>query len=257
MPFDPASIGPEAKAKDIEIGEDFGSDDVLRQLDVSILGADKYATSLVLYGWPATQTQKMREVRALLGTALIQRDSAKAAKKTTNAALLDAVRAGKNARGAARTALTTARNELFEQGQLDLVNQIDGVLAVTAGSGAHAKLLAQQLGNLGPLLSQADVAAILGDAAAPVQNLVSTAATALDVAIKSKDRPLGTPPETEYINLLDGVAVVLVRTLRKAGRAAAKALGQPDIADAFQLSELYRTPPHRAADEPPPNPPST
>lgn len=255
MPFDPASVGPEAKAEYIETGEDFGSERVLSQLDVSILAADKYAASLALYGWPASQTQKMREVRDLIHAAVVQRAATKADKKTSNAALRDAVRNGKIARGSARASLATARNVLFEQSKLELVNQIDSVLAVTAGSGWDAKLLAEQLGNLGGLLTHAEVAPILGESATPIADRVSTAATALDVAIKSRGRPHGTPAATEQVNLLDGVGAVLLRTLRKAGRTTAKALGQPEIADAVELDELYgRTGSDTGEDSPPSGP---
>lgn len=245
MPVDPASIAPEAKAKAIETGEDFGSDDVLAQLDVSLLNADKYASSLVQYGWPAAQTQKLRELRDLIQTALVRRKGAQAAKKTTNAALRQAIFDGKTARAAARGALTTARNELFEQGKLDAVNRIDGVLAVTARSGAHPAPLAEQLGNLGALLADPDVAAVLADSAAALQDRVSAAATGLDVAMKSKDRPHGTPPETAEVNLLDGLAVMGLRALRQIARAAARAEGRREIADAFELNQLYRTVPRR------------
>ncbi|HEY8428842.1 MAG TPA: hypothetical protein VIL20_10725 [Sandaracinaceae bacterium] len=243
MPVDPASVAPEARAQAIKIGEDFGSDDVLAQLDVSILNADKHAASLSSFGWPATQTQKLRDLRAMIRAALVQRAAAKAAKKVTNAALRQAVSEGKIARSAARGALNTARNELFEKGKLELVNRIDALLAVTASSGAKPTPLAEQLGNLGELLTHPEVVSILGDSAASIQNRVSTALTGLEVAIESKDRPHGTPPETEDVNLLDGLAVIALRALRKVARTAARAEGRPEIAAAFELNHLYRTVP--------------
>ncbi len=256
MTFDPASIGPEAQGYYTHIGEEFGSEDVLSQLDLSILGADKYAPKLSFYGWPASQTQKMKDVRELLAAALVARGAAKADRKTNNAALHDAMRAGKNAKRAARTALFTARNELFEQSKLDLVNQIDSLLATTPGVGHDAKLLSKQLGNLGELLANDQVAPILGDGATSLQTRVTTAATALDVAMASKGRPRGTPEATQHVNLLDGVGAVLVRTLRKAGRAAARAEGQPDIANAFELNALYGRSRHTQADPTQANPTS-
>lgn len=199
----------------------------------------------------------MREVRDLIAASLISRAAAKADTKTTNAALRDAVKVGKNARAASHAALTTARHALFEEGNTELANRIDSLLAVTASSRADAVLLAQQLGNLGGLLTHAEVAPKLGDAAAGVQTMVTTASSALDVALKSKGRVRGTPAETEQVNLLDGVAVIQLRTVRKAGRAAARALGRPDVATAFELHELYGSASRAREDGPPPTPPVT
>lgn len=257
MSFDPASIGSEARASYIELGSHFGTDDVLAQLDLSLLGLEKYGADLVVFGWPASQTEKLRVLRDMIAAAVVQRAGAKASKKTANASLLDAMRNGKIARGTARTALATARNELFEKGELDIVNQIDAVLTVTSSSGDDPKRLVEQLGTLAGLITQDKVVSVLGDSAGPIETAVTTAIGALDATIKAKGRPHGTPAETEHLNFLEGAAVVLLRTLRKAARTAARALGRPDIADTFELNVLYRTTRRRPGEPDATTPPTT
>jgi hypothetical protein len=55
-----------------------------------------------------------------------------------------------------------------------------------------------------------------------------------------KAEPRGTLAETEKLDLIDGIIVSLVRMAQKAGDAAAKELGEPSIATAFELSVLYK-----------------
>ena len=51
----------------------------------------------------------------------------------------------------------------------------------------------------------------------------------------------GTPAQTELLDLIDGIIVGLSRGARRAARAAAKASGEPAMATAFELTELYRS----------------
>ncbi|MDI3290893.1 hypothetical protein [Polyangium sp. 15x6] len=75
-------------------------------------------------------------------------------------------------------------------------------------------------------------------------------ATALRVAAKAKAEPKGTPVETETLDLIDGIIVSLARTAREAAEAAARELGEPAIATAFELSALYKRRGRKKADEP-------
>ena len=65
-------------------------------------------------------------------------------------------------------------------------------------------------------------------------------AKALRDAAKVKAEPLGTPVETETLDLIDGMIASLARTAKDAADAAARELSEPSIATAFEPSALYR-----------------
>jgi hypothetical protein len=64
-------------------------------------------------------------------------------------------------------------------------------------------------------------------------------AAAVRAAAEGLSAPRGTPQETEKLDLLDGIIVELARAASEAAKAASKELGEPAMATAFELRELY------------------
>lgn len=239
MPLDLSTIPPEMREALIDTGRDFSSTDVLRQIEKMLNANTVHGTYVLSHGFTASQVEMAGQVRDALLAAGVARDRAKTQKKATNAALLDAMRAGKNARFTARSSFSSALFELALTGNVDAVNAIKAALDATSSAGSDAKKLRDQLELLAGLLEDEAIRGKTPDAENLRTTLTSRAA-AIDIARQNRTTPAGTPVETEDINLIDGLGVELVRLARKAARAAARALGQPAIADAYELDELYQ-----------------
>lgn len=255
MAVDPNLIAPVEKARLIRIGAGFGSADTQAQADITINAATKQLSLIRGHGFPEAKLVMLTEVRELSRTASVDREGARTDRKVTNAALLDATRAGKAARLRVRNNLESARSDLAMFGGADApaaANLIDGVLARTRTAGADAKALGEQLQQLHDTLANAAVRAAIGEEAATLETELATCVTALDVARSANASARGTRTETEWIDLLDGLLVELVRAARRAARSAAKALGQPALADEFELSALYASTGRRTPPSPPP-----
>jgi hypothetical protein len=247
MPFDRSTIAPEAQAHNIEIGKDYASTDVLLQIDRLLKAWLKYQPLLIKHGYTEQLAQLTIDVRDAMQAAGVTRTRAKAEKKATNAALLDAMRVGKNARVSAHSLLAGARFAAELSGDRAAVNAIDAVLDATRRAGADAVAVRDQLHAIAKLLEVESVRTRIADAAA-LDAMLTTRADAIDIARQSRTRGGGTPAETDLVNLLDGLGVGLSRIGRKAGRAASNETGDPAIAEAVELVELYKSTGRRAAD---------
>ncbi len=241
MTFDPSKVDPAAKARLIELGSEYSSDDTLAQSDATLKALEDYSAPVGSHGFGADQVSLLTDVRDGISTESVQRNEARADKKQTNAALLDAMFVGKSARFSGRSGLNTARLTLELQGNTDAVRAIDKALNGTRVAGSSAKTLQEQLRQLRDAIAKPDIHAAVPDAD-NLQAMLESRAAALGVARRNKaPNPYGTPAETDRLDLLDGLAVELVRAARKAARAASRDLGEPAIADAFELRHLYQS----------------
>jgi hypothetical protein len=255
MAVDPNRIAPVEKARLIRIGAGFGTADAQAQADITINAATEKLSLIRGHGFAEAKLVMLTEIRELSRTASVDREGARTDRKVTNAALLDATRAGKAARLRVRSNLEGARGDLAMFGgaaALPAVNAIDAALASTRTAGADAKALGEQLQQLHDLLAHATVRAAVGEEAGTLETELATCVTALEVARSANASARGTRTETEWIDLLDGLLVELVRAARRAARSAAKALGQPALADEFELNALYASTGRRTPSTPPP-----
>ncbi len=240
MTFDRTTIAPEAQKHCIEIGERFGSSDTLRQADKTLTATQKYGDLLAKRGFGPSQVALLADVRDALLAAGVTRDLSRAGKKQTNAALLDAMSAAKGERFEIHAIYANARTALFMKGDLTSVNAIDVALASTSNAGDDAVLLGNQLGLLTDLLKTTAIREAVGEEpASAIETDAAARVAALTAARQQHAGPRGTPAETEYLNLLDGLVAILCRNARKAARAVARQSGQPAIAKELQLTELY------------------
>lgn len=248
MLIDRNTIAPAAQVHYIRIGKAFGSDDTLAQLDRTLDGVKKYRDLMAAKGFTLTHETLATNVRESLIAAGVVRAETRTGRKVTNAALLKAMSAAKGARFAAHSALDGARILLSMEGN-SVVLDIDKALHDTRSAGADAEELERQLRQLANVCAKEAVRAKLGDNAATLDAQLTTCIAALSTAREQKTGARGTPAETEYLDLLDGLAVELVRLARKAARAVARDLGQEAVATDLDLRELYKSTSRSAGDE--------
>jgi len=244
MAFDLSSVSPAARERATRVGAGFGTDQVTEQTEITLGASARRAAVLAKNGFRASHHARLTDLQALHTEARVARENARAGRKTTNTNLQDAMKNGKSARGRARTNLESARGDLEMTGTpeaMALVNKIDGVLAVTSTAGADPEALRDQLMQLHGVFDDPKVQELLEGEAASVQTELSTCATALEVASASHAYPPGTSAETDHLNFIEGLIVDLLRLARRAARSAARALGQPALAEEFELRALYRS----------------
>lgn len=257
MPIDIDSISPQAKARYIEVGQRYSSEDTLGQADATLTALATYAAPLVATGFATKDGTKLAGARDGLLAGGVQRKSAQAAAIQQRTAFGTALSGGKDERASARSVLLGARRDLDESvapEAVDAVAAIDAALQKTASSGGSPTELANQLGLLQQTLSNAAVAVAAADRGGPAA--VSALAAAIQ-SVQGTKGPAkrGTPAETERLDLFDGIIVELCRAARKAARVAARKAGTPALAKAFTLDHLDGRAAAPAPSAPPAPPP--
>jgi hypothetical protein len=243
MSIDLSSLSPQARSSYIRTGRQFGSPDTLAQANQTLQGLAAHGTDLVAHGFGAADAQRLTDARDALIEAGVGRTEARTEKKVTSATYLAQMKAGKAARASVLSILGACRRALHEQSgtaAADGVKQIDAALLQTRAAGDDAGALAEQLDVLRSVLVVPVVATAAKDRGGPAAVAELTdCASALRDALAARAGALGTPAETEYLDLLDGIVVTFARQARQAARAAAKRLGKPAMVADFELSKLY------------------
>lgn len=235
-----SDVAPEEPERLRRIGKNYATEQTVAQLDRTISGIGTYRDVLAPAGVSPAIEAYLASIRESLLAARADRADAVTGKKVTNAAVLDAMFVGKAARFVAHGHLDTARFFLAVAGNKAAV-EIEKVLKATRSSGSDPQELETQLTQLVRVVANADVRGALEASAEPLETQLNGAIAALNVARESKTSTRGTPEETDYLDMLDGLAVELCRRVRKMARAAAKQLRQPAIARELDLRELYKT----------------
>lgn len=244
-----SDIAPEERERLRNIGEDYATERVIAQLDRTRQGIQKFHDILSTRGVDEVLETLLANVLESLQVATDDRLDARVIKKVTNDALLSAMHAGKTARFAAHGVLDTAALVVAMAGNSQLAAEIRKVLDATRSAGADSLELQKQLRQLLRLAMHPDVRAQLGAKAEPLETQLDNAIAALEVARGSKSKTRGTPKETDYVNMLDGLAIELCRRVRKIARAAAKELNMPAIAKELDLRALYEGSGRRLEDD--------
>lgn len=242
MPFDSEKIAAATRHELILVGRKFGSEDTLAQAEKTSNALKTYGAKLALWGFNDEDTKRLGEARDALIAAGVGREAVRVGKKTTNNAYAAALETGKSRRLQARSVLSGARRVLADQGNVDAVRSVDTVLNHAPTAEESASKLADQLDTLHASLSEAPVAQAASQRGGPeiAAELVTCSAALRAISQEAATAP-GTPAATERLDLLDGIIVGLSRGARRAARAAAKASGEPAMATAFELTELYRS----------------
>jgi hypothetical protein len=118
--------------------------------------------------------------------------------------------------------------------------RVRSALEKTASAGEDTEKLATQLALLVEVLSQPEIAA---EASKRGANAPLAEAQALVVKLRAGARTLGARDvrslADERADIIEGLTIDLLRSARRAARAAATSLGRPEIAKAFELDLLY------------------
>lgn len=250
MTFDPEKIAANSRQELILAGRKFGSEDTLAQAEKTSNALKIYGARLALWGFNDEDTKQLAEARDALIAAGVGREVVRVGKKTTNKAYAAALETGKSKRLQARSVLSGARRVLADKGNVIAVQSVDTVLDHAPTAEESASKLADQLDTLRASLSEGPVAQAASQRGGPeiVAKLVTCSAALRAISQETATAP-GTPAETELLDLLDGIIVGLSRAARRAARAAAKASGEPAMAAAFELTELYRNTKRKKAAE--------
>ena len=244
MPLDLNAFPPVVRAKQIRLGEQFGSRDTLAQANQTITAYLAYGASLK-GGFIGGDNQRLTDARDLLVEAGVGREAARGDKKVTSRAYTDAVKSAQAARLTARSILTGLHDDFDESADPaapDTSRVIGTALKQTAIASDEAEPLAKQLDALANTLKLPSVAPTAAGREGPAAVLELTAAAA---ALRKADQDdagvRGTPAETQRLDQIDGIIVRLVRRARKEALAVSRATGNPALAEAFKLDKLYQS----------------
>lgn len=222
-------------------GRKFGSPDVLKQIDQAVKGFDMFLVSLSPHGFVAKDVALLKEVQRQLEEKLSGRVDVQLEKKGMTLDERALVGVGKMARSSARSVVTNALAELQLTGAAQaLQTPLIVVLKDTRLTPKVSVDVADQLERLSKVLGAEALKEVVqerggGDLAASL----AEKAMALREMISARTQPLGTPEQTEALDVLDGLAVSLLRRARRAASAATRATGNRAITDAFKLTHLY------------------
>jgi hypothetical protein len=240
MTIDVSTISAQAKARYIETGKHFSSEDTLAQGDATIGALNMHGTALEAYGFGPKDQAKLVDARDALLAAGVVRKSAQAGATQQRTTKAKAVRDGKTDRAGARSVLIGARRDLHESCAPEAaaaVATIDACLAKTSSSGGSQAELGKQLSLLRETLENPVIAAATADRGGPAA--VAGLTSAIQKVEGTTATPKrGTPEQTERLDLFDGIICELTRAARKAARVAARKAGTPALAHAFALTHL-------------------
>ena len=239
MPIDLSALSPEASAAYILVGRQFGSPDTTAQANQTLKGLSTYAAELVQHGFAVEDGARLADARDALVAAGADRVGAVGDKKVTNATHGAALQEGKSRRESARSILENTQRSLVESGTAVArlgAKVIGAALQQTRSVGADGGKLAEQLDVLSGALADPNVAPAAAGRGGPA---AVSALVAMAAELRASVAARAGSPETEQLDLLDGIIVALVRGARKAARAAAKRLGTPALTADFELTRLY------------------
>jgi len=243
-PLDLNAFPPAARAKQIRLGEQFGSRDTLAQANQTLTAYTAHGAALK-GGFIAADAQRLTDARDLLVDAGVGRDAARGEKKVTSQAYTDAVTSGQAVRLTTRSILTALRDDLEESaeaGASESLRMIGATLKQAATGSDEAEPLAKQLDAIANTLKHPAVAPAAATREGPAAEIaLNAAAAALRKADQDDAGVRGTPAETQRLDQIDGIIVRLVRRARKESLAVARATGNPSLAEAFKLDKLYQS----------------
>ncbi|MFO0574951.1 MAG: hypothetical protein U1A78_13260 [Polyangia bacterium] len=256
MALDLSKLTAERRLAFIRVGKQYSSTDTLRQAALTLQGFARYGKQVGDFGFVQKDADALAAAQDELVKKSSGREDRRAGRRQTAAAFEAAIRAGKRARQQARAVLQAVESELLDSGDA-AAPALGSVLVHTRSAGSDSQSLSEQLGQLERALGGKDVAALAKTRGGPAAVAALKAAQAgIASVVTSLPASSDTTDVTEQMDLLDGYIVELVRRARRAARAAAQALGQPDLARAFELSALYSSSAGGDKPDEPPTPPT-
>lgn len=238
MAIDINAIAPKAREKYLAIGERYATADVLAQADKTLLGLTLHGDLLILFGYGAGDGVRLAELRDVLLEHATNELQLAGTRKNNRKSYVTTLRNAKDARLSTRTALGMAGDDLLESGDEETARLIQTVLDDTSVEAEDAALL-DQLKALHPMLVAPAVEPfIAGRGGAALIERLTRAQTTLRSVLRGRAADPERTAASEIRDILDGMVVTSVRAARAAARVAARAHGQPAIAQAFRLNLL-------------------
>lgn len=242
MTLDLDAFSPAARARQIKVGQSFGSQDTLNQANRTLAAFGDYGAQVTSFGFNAKDAQQLKDARDMLVAAGVDRESSRGKKKVTSQALTGALKQGQQARLRARAILHGVLEDLEDLGAADAERTVTTALQQTAATPDTAERLAAQLERLAQTMTADGIAAVAAERGGPdAVTVLGQAAAGLRSADQNNAVGRGTPAETQRLDQIDGIIVRLARRARKAAVVAGRELGNPALAQAFRLDQLYRS----------------
>lgn len=242
MTFDVSKLSQEVRGHYIEIGRRYSSELTLAQAEHTLLSFGVHSASLIAHGFTQQDADLLKELREQLMGASVQREGARNDKKKRTQLRHTAIDQGQALKSLALAALSGI-SRAMAMGQINTAPETLKLLLVTLQSVERAEerasALAEELLVLRKLLDDKLISdAVKARNYVTLQSDLEAGAEALRKASAQSRILPGTQSETELLDLYDGMIVELTRSAKRAATAAAKRLGKPSIAEAFELKHL-------------------
>ena len=257
MPVNIEAMAPEAVAEYLELGQRYATANVLAQADKVIAGLDLYAAVLAESGFGAEDHADVIEARDDLraqetGTAEIASE-----RKAINQTAEDVIASAKQRRQTAITILKAVQRVLRQRGAKAALATVKSALSEARILTDDSQLPRHLTVLLGALVDPAVTAVVATRGGITTAADLSVFRDSVRVALEQRAAHPPTTAAAQRRDILDGILVTLARNARAAARMAARSLGQPAIAAAFELVHLESPRTRRAAPEAPtaPTPP--
>jgi hypothetical protein len=245
------AMSPEARAHFLAIGERYATTNTLAQADKIMLGLVIYGEVLALYGFGAEDAEDVAEARDALRAQDTGNAQAASQRKTLAQNGDDAIRNARQRRVVATTILKNSQRVLRQRGNTSALAQVQSVLARTSLLGDDTQLPVHMQLLHATLMDPAVITVVAGRGGLEVAAELEIRLPAVQAALGDRNEHPPSTAASELRDVLDGIIVTLARNARAAARAAARALGQPAIAAAFELVHLDAPRTRRAAPDAP------
>ncbi|PIE05538.1 MAG: hypothetical protein CSA75_04230, partial [Sorangium cellulosum] len=150
------AIAPEARARYVELGRQFGCADTLAQAELTLKSLSKFGKMIANYGFIKDDTERLRAATSLLSKESEANVRGVAQRKRTSRGYIDAVRNGKSARQRARSILYIIAQRLAYSGDIiesEAARAVAATIQHTESSRGDPIRLASQLDQLRAALS--------------------------------------------------------------------------------------------------------
>jgi hypothetical protein len=238
MAIDIDGMSPEAREHFLALGERYPTPNVLAQADKVLLGLAAYGAILVLFGFGTEDAEDVADGRDQLRAEDSGSVQTSSERKTISQNADDVLRTARQNRLTAITVLKSGRRILRQRGNKTALAQVQSALSRARALADEAEL-PTQMQLLQATLEEPAVAQVVASRGGPA--VVTALATGYPEVLAALRDRTGHPPTnavSERRDILDGILVTLARSARAAARMAARALGQPSIATAFELVHL-------------------
>lgn len=256
MALDIEAMAPEAIAEYRELGERYPTANVLAQADKVVAGLELWAAALAEQGFGAEDHEDVLEARDRLRAQELDTAETASDRKAASQNATDVIADGRRGRRTAITILKNAQRVLRQRGEKTALAAVQSALSQARALNEDSEL-PKHLSVLLTALQEPTVAtAVAGRGGPAAATRLTVLQDAVRAALAQRAGHVPTLAVAEMRDILDGILVTLARNARAAARMAARALGQPAIAAAFELVHLEpprgrRTTPESPAPEQP------